>query len=464
MDERNQANAIPPEEEIPPWDRLSDLIQAGDSEAIEQFVDALPLGEIARILSRLDEEDRGRFLQILPPETVAEILEQIPEVQAVDLIEQLDHDVAAAILNELPSDEQADLIGDLEDQDAEAILREMEPEESRDARALSRYEDDVAGGLMITEYLSYPESATVADVVNDLRRNAEEYQDYHVQYAYVTTTGGRLAGVLQLRELFLSADAKRISDLMIRDPRTVPDQAGLEELEDLFDRYPFFGLPVVDAHGRLVGVVQRESVDEAVAERAGSDYRKSQGIVGGEELRTMPLFLRSRRRLSWLSVNILLNVIAASVIAFYQDTLASVIALAVFLPIISDMSGCSGNQAVAVSMRELTLGVVKPAEVALVWGKEVLVGLVNGMALGALIGLVAWLWKGNVFLGLVVGGAMAVNTIVAVSIGGTIPLILKRLEMDPALASGPILTTITDMCGFFVVLSLATVLLPYLTG
>ncbi len=176
----------------------------------------------------------------------------------------------------------------------------------------------------------------------------------------------------------------------------------------------------------------------------------------------MPLYLRSRRRLSWLSINILLNVIAASLIALYQDTLARVIALAVFLPIISDMSGCSGSQAVAVSIRELTLGLVRPTELVRVLFKEMALGLVNGLALGILISAVAILWKGNPWLGLVVGGALMVNTIVAVCLGGLIPLVLKRFNMDPALASGPILTTVTDMCGFFLVLSMATFLLPML--
>ena len=178
----------------------------------------------------------------------------------------------------------------------------------------------------------------------------------------------------------------------------------------------------------------------------------------------MPVLLRSRRRLSWLSVNILLNIIAASVIAFHQETLSSVIALAVFLPIISDMSGCSGNQAVAVSMRELSIGVVNPVEVLRVWYQEISVGLINGLILGGLIALAAWLWKGNIFLGLVVGGALALNTMLAVSIGGTVPLILKRFGVDPALASGPILTTITDMCGFFLTLTFAGLMLSKLGG
>ena len=214
----------------------------------------------------------------------------------------------------------------------------------------------------------------------------------------------------------------------------------------------------------MIGIAHRFSVEEAIGERAQSDHLKAQGIVGGEELRTMPLSVRSKRRLSWLSVNIVLNVIAASVIAMFEETLSAVIALAVFLPIISDMSGCSGNQAVAVSIRELTLGLVKPHEVLYVWLKEVGIGLVNGVILGTLIGVVAFAWKGNLYLGLVVGVALALNTLVAVSIGGSIPLILKRLNLDPALASGPVLTTITDICGFFFVLAFATAALSRITG
>ena len=176
----------------------------------------------------------------------------------------------------------------------------------------------------------------------------------------------------------------------------------------------------------------------------------------------MPLLLRSRRRLSWLSINIVLNICAASIIAMHQDTLTAVIALAVFLPIISDMSGCSGNQAVAVSMREMTLGLVDSRELLRVLGKEATLGVINGLTLGALVAGVAWAWKGNPYLGLVVGIAMMANTIIAVSIGGTIPLILKRFNLDPALASGPILTTVTDMSGFMIVLGLASAMIDKL--
>jgi magnesium transporter len=165
-----------------------------------------------------------------------------------------------------------------------------------------------------------------------------------------------------------------------------------------------------------------------------------------------------------LSANIVLNIIAASVISAYEETLAAVIAIAVFLPMVSDMSGCSGNQAVGVTMRELSLGLVRPVDAMRVWFKEVSVGAINGVVLGILIGAVAWFWKGNPWLGLVIGLALALNTVIAVSIGGVVPLLLKRFGQDPAVASGPLLTTITDMAGFFLVLSLATLMMPLLVG
>jgi magnesium transporter len=271
-----------------------------------------------------------------------------------------------------------------------------------------------------------------------------------------------LSGVLVLRDLILESDTRRVADVMKGPVIGLGDHDTLETVEEFFHSHSYLAAPVTDVSGRLLGVITRDALEEAVSERAEDQYLKTQGIVGGEEFRSMPTLLRSRRRLSWLSVNVVLNVIAASVIAFYEETLASVIALAVFLPIISDMSGCSGNQAVAVSIRELTLGLIKPADYFYVWLKEVRVGLLNGVVLGLLIGVLAWAWKGNPYLGLVAGGALAVNTAVAVSIGGLVPLLLHRMNMDPALASGPILTTVTDLCGFFFMLSFATVMLGYL--
>lgn len=445
-----------------PWEPLEEMLEQESPSGLKEYFDQLSSGEIARSISRLSAEDQHRLFQLLSPENAAELAEMLPVAQMTEVIQELPPETAADILEEMSSNDRADLLGFLEEDGAEAIFEHMEPEAALDARQLARYPADVAGGVMLTEYLVYPQTASVGDVVDDFQRNAEAYSDYDVQYTYVVTPSGALAGVLRLRELLLAPRSKPINRLMIPDPLAVRDTDSLDRLGEFFDEHQFLGVPVVDAAGVLVGVVRRHDVEEALAERSDSDYLKSQGIVGGEELRTMPLFRRSSRRLSWLSINILLNILAASIIALYQDTLSAVIALAVFLPIISDMSGCSGNQAVAVSMRELSLGLVRPLDAFRVWLKEIGVGLINGLVLGLLLGTAAWIWKGNTALGLVVASAMALNTVVAVSIGGTVPLLLKRLKFDPALASGPILTTITDMCGFFFVLSFATLMLAKL--
>jgi magnesium transporter len=255
-----------------------------------------------------------------------------------------------------------------------------------------------------------------------------------------------------------------LSETMIKTPLGVNINASLRDLKAFFSQYAFLGAPVTDDEGKLVGVIRSSSVREAANRQNNQLFLKFAGIVGGEESRNMSLFKRSSRRLSWLSINIVLNIIAASVIAIYQDTLEKAIVLAVFLPIISDMSGCSGNQAVAVSIRELTLGLVRPRELVRVLAKESAIGLINGIALGILLGGAAILWKGNPYLGLVVGVSLAANTLVAVSFGGLVPLILRGMRTDPALASGPLLTTVTDMCGFFFVLSFASLMLPRITG
>ncbi len=445
-----------------PWSTLHDLLSANDRDAAKSLLSELEPFEIARTISRLGADDQKILLELLGPEEAAFVIEEVPGPQAAEIIEHLPANNAAAILDEVRSDHQADLLGSMSSDDAEAIIEQMTPEEADDVRKLLDYRENTVGALMMTEFLVYPEHLTVAELVSDLRDKRESYADFSVQYLYVVDVALKLIGVLPIRDLVFSRKDARVIDVMIPEPRTLAVEATLEEAQQFFDRHSFLGAPVVDASGRLAGVVTRSQVDDATEKEIADQLLHVSGIVGGEEFRTMPLLARSRRRLSWLSINIVLNIVAASVIAFYSDTLAAVIALAVFLPMISDMSGCSGNQAVAVSMRELSLGLVRPAETWRVMGKEALVGLINGLVLGALLGGVALLWKGSPYLGLVVGFALAANTLIAVCLGGTLPLILQRLKLDPALVSGPVLTTVTDMCGFFLVLGLATLLLDKL--
>lgn len=443
------------------WDLLNNVLASDEPEVLHDLIQDWSFEKISWAVSRLGDEDRSRFLEKLDPEEAAEILESMSSAQAVALVQNMEAESAAIIVQQLPSNAQADLLGEMRPNDAEAILESFSPVEAAAIRVLFAYSDEEAGGLMITEYLSYSERMTVAQVVDDLRGNADQYRDMQVQYAFVVDDGNALQGVLRLRDLLLAKPSVQIQALMIANPLTVNDHTSLDELRQFFDDHDFLAVPVLSDDSKLIGLVTRANLQAALADRYEGDYRKSQGLVQ-EELRSMPLMLRSRRRLSWLSINIVLNIIAASVIAVYQDTLSQVIALAVFLPIISDMSGCTGNQAVAVSMRELSLGLVRPTELLRVFFKEASVGLINGAALGLLIAVVAYIYQGNGWLGLVVGIAMASNSMIAVTLGGMLPLLMKRMQVDPALASGPILTTVTDMCGFFIMLSLATAFLSYL--
>ncbi len=443
-----------------PWDQIMALAQQEDAPALQAYLRELPPGEVARAFTRFDDEENHQILALLGPEAAADLLQELADAQAADILEELPPEHASAIVEEMESDHRADLLAELDEEDAEAILQGMAPEEAQDARNLLRYEEDTAGGVMVTEFVVYPQEMCVGDVIRDMRENAEQYSDYGVQYAYVQSEHGTLIGVLRLRDLLLAPADKKLSEVMIVNPVYLLDTAPLSEVSLLFDRYSFWCIPVTDERGRMVGVVRRADAEEAIGEEHGRNFLRFSGIIGGEELRSMPLSERTSHRLVWLCLNMALSITAASVVLRHQHTVENLFALVFFMPIICNLSGCSGNQAVAVSIRELTLGLIKPKDYLRVWAQEVSVGLINGAMLGCLLGGVAYLgWHGTPFLGVVVGGAFALNTLVAVSLGGLVPLMLRAIKVDPALGAPPILTTLTDMCGFALVLTFARIAL-----
>ena len=446
-----------------PWLDISDLLRSeSDAAAIEALLDGLEPSDLLHAVFTLKPDEQRALLSLISPNRAATLIEELPDGHVADLIHEMPVADSAPIVLELASDHRVDVLSELDADEAEAIISHLDEEEAQEVRELISYEPDQAGGLMMTEFASYPMAKSVREVVEDLTGEERDYTLLTVHYIYVVVKKRKLKGVIRLRDLVFAKPDMTIGELAT-PALTVSPETSLDDLEFFFDEHDIAAVPVVDARGMLHGIVRRRAVLEALTEKSESDNLKAAGIIGGDELRSMPVLQRSRRRLSWLSINILLNILAASVIAAYEDTLTAVIALAVFLPIVSDMSGCSGNQAVAVSMRELTLGAAVPRDVFRVWRKEAAVGLINGLALGTLLGVAAWLWKGNAILGLVVVAALAVNTLIAVSIGGTVPLILRRFKLDPAVASGPLLTTATDMCGFFLLLSLASMVLPLIT-
>lgn len=443
-----------------PWERVSEMLAADQVDAVNELLDEMAPSEGARTLLQLDEAERTQLLSSASPEVAADLIDELPTEFAANLVDSLSTERAVEILHQLDSDTQADLIAEVEH--AEEILAGMNPQEAADLRQLASYDPETAGGLMTSESLTFNQNQTVGSVLRRLAGDDGDDDRYRGQSPYMVDDDDKIIGYASLASLLKSSRATPLHAVM-STAMTVPADMSLDELMDLFDKYEFLSVPVCDDDGHILGIVSQHSVDVAAIDRAESDSYKRQGVVG-DELRSMPLWVRSRRRLAWLSANIGLNIIAASVISTYEATLAAVIAIAVFLPMVSDMSGCSGNQAVAVSLRELALGLIKPIDAARVWLKEVSVGIINGIVLGILIGLVCWAWKGNPYLGMVIGLALTLNTILAVSLGGVIPLLLKRFNQDPAVASGPLLTTITDMAGFFFVLSLATAFMPLLVS
>ena len=443
---------------------LSELVEARRVEETIDFLESLSPQETALALSRLDEEERTSLLMLISPTDAAELIEDLSDEQAALILSELSPDSAGRIVEELHEEQIVDVLQELDSDDAEEILQTMLPASAQAARTSLSYSKDTAGNLMIHDFLSYRQDMSIAEVNRDLKEKQELYRTYNIQYMYVVDYDNRLVGVIRVHDLLFLSGAEKLMEVMIITPYRVHVNSSLDDLLEAFSRHHLLALPVVDDDDHLLGIVLPAAVEEAKQKRTVTHFLWLSGIVGGEEFRSMPLYKRSGRRLSWLSLNIVLNIIAASVIAMYQDTLAAAISLAVFLPMVSDMSGCSGNQAVAVSLRELSLGLLRTGEIIRVAFKESSLGLVNGVVLGVLLGVVAYLWKGNIFLSFVIGAALAGNTLVAVTVGGMLPLVLKRLKIDPALVSSPLLTTVTDMCGFFLVLSLASSVLPHISG
>jgi magnesium transporter len=453
-----------------PWETLSHHIKAGDGPAALGLIRRLPSSEALYALGRLKDKKLVKLWRLLIREDIAfaaDLLEPLPDALAALLIERLPTELAAALLAEADSDERVDLLATMSPPKSEAVLAVMDPAEAAELQRNLDYAPDTAGGLMVNEILAFPESATVASVEDYFRVNHDKFDDYVTRYLFTRDDEGQFTGVVRSRRLLVVAADTKLSELRADDFATVTVDTPLEDLEALFDRVDHVAVPVVDGQGRLYGAVRRSAVYEALQEREAATLMRFGGIVGGEELRSMPIGIRTLRRLAFLMPSIALSYLAVSVIAIYEPVVEQVTALAVFLPMVANLSGAAGNQAVAVSIRELTLGLIEWRDLFRVWGKEILVGAINGLAVGAVLAVVIFLVRDDVpVLPLVVGTAYFLSSMLAVVLGGALPLVMTRLGIDPAMLSSPILTTLTDMAAFFLVLALAAAALNlgHITG
>ena len=409
--------------------------------------------DLADRLQRLPREEAVDILAELPAVLAAHALGEMEEEAVVDLLEMISSARIAVLFAELPHDEAADLAAALPVATRREVLSALPPEVAAAVRALLRYGEETAGGIMTDRFIALRADMTVQACQELLRSRRDEPLD-DVTYLYVTDDTGKMAGIVSLRDLVFRRLDRRIGEIMNRDVKCVRTDADQEELARQFEHYHYFGLPVLDADGRLVGVVKASDILEVANREATEDMQLMVGL-SGEERALTPWHKSIRRRLPWLYINLATAFAAAAVVNLFEGTIAKWTALAIFFPIIAGQGGNAGMQTLTIIIRDLALGELSPGDGRKALFKEMALGLANGLAIGIVVGLVGYLWKGNLMLGAVAAAAMVLNQIAAATSGVMIPLGLKMFKVDPALASSIFLTTVTDVAGFFFFLGLA---------
>jgi magnesium transporter len=438
----------------PPGDRVErmvDLVRTGEITVFVRRAHDFEPADLADVLSALNEQERLTAVQALPPELSSQALAEMPEEEhAEETLAALAPERAAEIVEELEDDDAADILGELEPDQQERILATLE--HRADVDQLLRYDEESAGGRMTTHTVTVRDTDTVTEALEAIRRQAEAAEDFY--QVFVVDGDRRLVGILPFKELVVSRPDRLVRDFMEPADIAVPPELDQEEVARLMARYNLPSVAVVDEAGRLLGRVTFDDVIDVVEAETTEDLLKFGGVPSDEEL-AAGWREAVRSRLPWLYVNLLTAFLAGGVVYLFQSTVQRTIALAVWMPIIAGMGGNAGTQALAVTVRRLALGLIPPHLFARVVGKEVLVGVVNGLAIGGLVGVVAAVVGDQARLGIVVFLAMTGNLLVAGFAGGFIPVILERFRIDPAIASSIFVTTFTDVCGFLLLLGLA---------
>jgi magnesium transporter len=436
-------------------ERMVQLARSGEIAAFVRRAHDFDPADLADVLASLDEHERLAVVQALPPELSSQALAEMPEdAHAGDTLAALNPEQAAEIVEELEDDDAADILGELEPEEQERILSEVEDRTEVDR--LLRYGEETAGGLMTLHTVTVRDTATVAEALQEIRRQAEEVEDLY--QVFVVDADRHLVGILPFKDLVISRPDRRIHDFMADADISVPPDLDQEEVARLMARYNLPSVPVVDQSGRLLGQVTFDDVIDVVEAETTEDLLRFGGVSADEEL-AAGWKEAVRSRLPWLYLNLLTAFLAGGVVYVFQGTVQRTVALAVWMPIIAGMGGNAGTQALAVTVRRLALGMIPRDRLGRVVGKEVLVGVTNGLANGLVVGMVAGLLGEGFRLGLVVFLAMTGNLLVAGFAGAFIPVVLERYKVDPAVASSIFVTTFTDVCGFLLLLGLAGYLL-----
>lgn len=437
--EENRGLSIPPQ-----------CREAGDQ---AEFVHP---ADMADHLENLTLEKQVCALRHMPTEDAAEALAELDENVAVDVLENLDADVAAQIIAEMAPDDAADVLDELDEEHRDVLLNHLNREDSEELRNLLNFDPDSAAGVMNTELILLEEDWTADQAIAHIRSQMEEKESPY--YGYVVDRGDKLVGVLSLRDLMLARPGSIVGEAVAgRKLITVRYDMAKGDVANLLSHYNFMALPVVDYQGHIMGVVTYDDIMDIIHDEASADML---GMVGAdpEESVDTPWPESVRKRLPWLVVNMFNSAISASVVYMFEGSIAQMAALAVLMPMVANQAGNTGQQALAVMIRQLATDRFDARKSWLAVLREAKIGMVTGCFMALLAFAGAWVFTANPLVGAVMGGALLCDMLLGAVAGGSIPLVFRALGRDPAQASSIFLTTITDGCGFFIFLGMASLL------
>lgn len=437
---------------------LIELLLSSSAEELHEIIEEIHPQDILDAIKEF-EGDKKLLLANLPVEVVASIIDQADDEEKDEILALFPEASQKLILNQMSSDELVDLLESVTPDRADYILEKLHKEDMEEVRELLSYEPDTAGGIMATEFLSVKESMTVGETLKYLQSESPDAETAY--YLYVLDDEEHLKGVVSLRDIVISNFDTRIFDIMHEKVISVPVNMDQEEVGHIFEKYGFLIMPVVNDSGKILGIVTVDDIMEVLREENTEDIYRLAGVQEGERVEGS-IAGSVRRRLPWLYVNLITAIAASLTVSMFEGTIQRVVTLASFMPIVAGMGGNTGTQTLTIIVRAIALGELTFENARKVLIKEMVTGVIMGIALGGFAALIGFVWVGKPAFGIVIGLAMLLNMAAATLAGFLVPLTLKKLNIDPALASAVFVTTVTDVLGFFFFLGLATVLIESL--
>ncbi len=434
--------------------RVGHAVDADDTAALRALVGDLHEADLGAVLEALEPEQRPRLIELLGIDFDFTALTEVDDAVRDDILEELPPQAVAEGVRDLESDDAVAILGDLSKEEQAEILKQLPPPERVALARSLEYPEDAAGRRMQTEYIAVPPAWTVGQAIDYMRETVELPERFYE--LYVVDEAGRFLGAVPLDRLLRSKRPVPVTELMEEERWRVRANEDKEDVARLFQRYDLVAAPVVDANDRLVGVITFDDVADVIEEEAEEDIKALGGVTHDEEL-SDTVWTIARGRFNWLLVNLGTAFIASLVLGLFAEQLQKMVALAVLAPIVASQGGNATTQTMTVAVRALATRDLSDANAWRVIVRELLVGLLNGAAFAVITGIAAYIWFKVPGLGFVIGLAMICNLTAAALGGILIPLALHRLKFDPAVASSPFVTTVTDVVGFFSFLSIATI-------